>query len=1351
MMQGNPFNTARGAASSLQMSPPFAFNDVTMSVFPLRASLPRLESFCRNYLNQADDLVQFRPFMPFVYLVLLDYGRMSLEAANMGWVSQREVAFGIPLRWLNKHDGQLEFHDWAFTSPFIFVDNPMSMSTGREVYGWPKLLARLDPSVSEWIRDPHGPRKVFEVSTKRAAEAYAGQLREYRTFLTVMQHQTEGLLDVPANLDAITRPLSQISDAVAGIARLGKDLATTFAGMASDGITGSSVLPDFLDQDVVKAQLRPDRLREWTNASKWSPGLRDLLWALFPRVYANTINLKQFRDAGDPVAACYQAITAAKMPVRSVKQAGLLGAQNMLLGQLDGGYRIDMHHLAGLPVVDSLGLEVSEERETDGTMVSSLSPICPFWLQVDMSYGRADTVVQRGRGDDWRPGDLWTEAVRQRDELKRQRAEERHEKEKRKRERDEQAMRRDNDDPTTKGAKGQGSRSEGARTRGGAKQTAALSDIIDQVSQKLPGLERPGTLDLKAPSTQSATGADATTALDYLRAMNFFNTARGATEALGGGFSMPDASVRVLPLKADPAVLSKFVRSYLRVEDKMRFEAWGDYVYLVVSDFERMTSELNAISSARAREVKFAIPVKCYNWFEDGDYRGADTDARIGKGPLFEPARMLSSSDPDLQDRFLRGSDKMVTAGMVVPFAFVDDVSTAINDSEVTGVPTMSSAILSPDNDWLNIDFTSDHVKRQLVETRTQVLPALAAGAEAVEREVVDIHSHTPPTDDATESAHFNLNKWVDLLMTDLRNKRTEHGSLQLFPPDGLEHHRSDPFPDSVTQTEPLSMGRGFALKLLAGEFTFNQFSLKQFRDAKQTESACYQGLVMCRHSINNLHDLREYDRPIHVSIADYPTLPITKILGLKPKYMYPGDDRTISVLESVRPFAMRADLHKDEGVTLFERLDHSVWNMVDCPEQIFGVKHITDPDEIRALLDQRELVRDVPATIRYSYREDIDGPVEIVPKQDAELVLDDPEFEARALSNKVLEVHYEERSHFRDVHVLASGTMLDAFGKDEARDVAAFNRQIEERRKEDVFSARTAAGAMEFVSPGTIVDLILSDQWGLDESANRRQSNRLPHGIPVTTVSRKYRDILFPVPERQHGFWPLSESYHANQVRRRTSEVLQFIAEFWAVLDILIVSVDAESLFMQMSVEESVKPTIEPLPEPDDTDIPDDSVFVDEQPSLSLNLENQSTLDDFRGQSELGAMALGLIPAIFKQTAPVSNFEDYLTRSPYLLPTEAEWRDLRQAMDTINGYLKPKLPEELHTLIDEFFPIWAKFADRNIDKTAAIARGIAESMGSADIAEDFDMDHFYLSQPIETLQARLGKLVTKGLLPKDR
>ncbi|MCY4180307.1 MAG: acetoacetate decarboxylase family protein, partial [Litoreibacter sp.] len=243
-MSSIPFNMARGAANILQMAPPFAFSDVTMSVFPLRASLPTLENFCRNYLNQAPDLVQFRPFIPYVYLVILDYGRMSVEAANMGWISQREVAFGVPMRWLNATKNGLEFHDWAFTSPFIFVDNELSMSTGREVFGWPKLLARLDPSVSEWVRNPHGARRVFEISTQGATKGYSGQTSEYHSLLSVYQHRTAGLLDLPPNLDSVTKPIAQAPKIAASLSRLSLDLSKTFLGMLSDGITGSSVLPD---------------------------------------------------------------------------------------------------------------------------------------------------------------------------------------------------------------------------------------------------------------------------------------------------------------------------------------------------------------------------------------------------------------------------------------------------------------------------------------------------------------------------------------------------------------------------------------------------------------------------------------------------------------------------------------------------------------------------------------------------------------------------------------------------------------------------------------------------------------------------------------------------------------------------------------------------------------------------------------------------------------------------------------------------------------------------------------------------------------------------------------------------
>src|SRR5690242_10833883 len=122
---GNPrFNSARGLNMALQTPPPFDFRDVTMRVFPLRARLSTVQGFVDRYLNIVpDDVAYFRAFLPYVYLMLINYGPMSSTAANLGWISQREIAFSIPLEMYRRENGKYVFKDWAYNSPFIFVDN----------------------------------------------------------------------------------------------------------------------------------------------------------------------------------------------------------------------------------------------------------------------------------------------------------------------------------------------------------------------------------------------------------------------------------------------------------------------------------------------------------------------------------------------------------------------------------------------------------------------------------------------------------------------------------------------------------------------------------------------------------------------------------------------------------------------------------------------------------------------------------------------------------------------------------------------------------------------------------------------------------------------------------------------------------------------------------------------------------------------------------------------------------------------------------------------------------------------------------------------------------------------------
>ena len=92
-----------------------------------------------EYLQLGDDeAVRYDVALPYVFLSFVNYGTMSGEAARVGVWSQFEVALQIPLEWYVREDDEWVFKDWTLLTPYIFVDDPTSIGTGREVYGWPK-------------------------------------------------------------------------------------------------------------------------------------------------------------------------------------------------------------------------------------------------------------------------------------------------------------------------------------------------------------------------------------------------------------------------------------------------------------------------------------------------------------------------------------------------------------------------------------------------------------------------------------------------------------------------------------------------------------------------------------------------------------------------------------------------------------------------------------------------------------------------------------------------------------------------------------------------------------------------------------------------------------------------------------------------------------------------------------------------------------------------------------------------------------------------------------------------------------------------------------------------------------
>lgn len=545
-MKGPPYNTAQGIGL-LPSTPPYQFQGVTMRVFPLRANIRRLQIFCNAYLNLAPELYTFRVPLPYVYLSTLYYGRMAIEAANLGWVSQHEVAFTIPLERYRVVDGRATFAGWAFFSPFIYVDDEMSLTTGREVYGWPKIKASLEPDPNLWIAHPRDARPVLSLATRMFPRPYSGRRPRERVFLEVFEDSPAGLTRLPLAAANPLMPVTLLSQAWSNTLPLTQDLMeialqSSWRGYPPPLDGGGRLL------QPLRTACRSLRSLRSTHALE-------------------TVNLKQFRDAEDPTRACYQAVVLAPMTIGRVNEVGLMGGLRIFRGDLSGGYRIRLYRYSAQPIVESLGLEslrtegggtprhatveVSEgptgntdlvpDSESDGSLsahraaVTTLRPVLPFWVNVDLGYGTGEPLCWRAMEQTWQPGPA-----------------DRH----------------------------------------------ALLGRPHRTRRPPSGDSRTRPTRVGLPPARAGSG-------------RYNTTLAGADQTVTGPFRFANVTLRVLPLLADPDRLRVFCDAYLNHEHARcgYFEPWGRYVYVIATHFGPVTSETNDVGWWARRNVVVTVPV----------------------------------------------------------------------------------------------------------------------------------------------------------------------------------------------------------------------------------------------------------------------------------------------------------------------------------------------------------------------------------------------------------------------------------------------------------------------------------------------------------------------------------------------------------------------------------------------------------------------------------------------------------------------------------------------------------------------------------------------------------------------
>jgi uncharacterized protein with NAD-binding domain and iron-sulfur cluster len=289
-----PIYVDRGGEQVL--SQPAALRDVSLYSFLLKADINKLSALCDKYLNNPSaSQVRYVPLIPYVALVACSIGHMQsaiLPYSQMGWSSERDVSFWVPLLGL-KRLGSVWLPDrLVWFLPYVIVDHPWACAIGREIYGFPKAMGAIQfpmsPSqfnaltVNTLVLDPFDPTT-----------------------------QTE------------SRPLVQIErvgDGTTWIESWGNDMAAAFADFARTLFGGRD--------------------------SFVHPGLAQEIHRHLLLTEPTLVFLKQFRDVADGQLACYQAIVEAPSRLVGLRQAGALA----------GEYRVTLDQYASHPIRDELGL-----------------------------------------------------------------------------------------------------------------------------------------------------------------------------------------------------------------------------------------------------------------------------------------------------------------------------------------------------------------------------------------------------------------------------------------------------------------------------------------------------------------------------------------------------------------------------------------------------------------------------------------------------------------------------------------------------------------------------------------------------------------------------------------------------------------------------------------------------------------------------------------------------------------------------------------------------------------------------------------------------------------------------------
>jgi len=137
---------------------PFRCSDATIYALALKADKDALQTLCGEVLTDRDrDRDRELGYSPLGEFVILTFGTMDVASmctdhstlfgttyADMGTSREQHVAFWVPTAAGHRKDHTTVIERFAMFVPAMWVDNPVSLVGGREIYGLAKQWGQFD-------------------------------------------------------------------------------------------------------------------------------------------------------------------------------------------------------------------------------------------------------------------------------------------------------------------------------------------------------------------------------------------------------------------------------------------------------------------------------------------------------------------------------------------------------------------------------------------------------------------------------------------------------------------------------------------------------------------------------------------------------------------------------------------------------------------------------------------------------------------------------------------------------------------------------------------------------------------------------------------------------------------------------------------------------------------------------------------------------------------------------------------------------------------------------------------------------------------------------------------------------